>query len=137
MSLWPGYYLGKFESLPEPILDEIPVLKVSADGPLAGQHTAHCSAAVQEYPAAETKFRFFAQDEMHYVVAGEANLRYSLAGTSHTEVKEATVRPGDFFIIPIGARVTWTTGAGAPFRFLWLTLPGLPRPAGTPNPTTG
>ena len=50
---------------------------------------------------------------------------------SHTEVKEITVHPGDFFIIPVGARVTWTVGSAKPYRFLWLTLPGIPRPTGT------
>ncbi len=129
MDLWPGYYLGNIDAVPAPILDEIPVLKVTESGPTSGQFTANCAAEVREYAAAETKFRFFPHDEMHYVIAGEADLKYSLASTSHTQVKEITVHQGDFFIIPAGARVTWNVAAGGAYRFLWLTLPGIPRTA--------
>ena len=131
MTLWPHYYIGKFSELPDPILDNIPVLNVNVLKPETTKvgstyKTANCSAEVCEFPAGSTVFWFFDYDETHYVLSGEADLTYSLASTSHTEVKNAKIKQHDFYVVPTGCRLTWKVSPKAPLRLFWLTEPGIP-----------
>lgn len=127
MDLWPGFYRGKYSELPDPILDEIPTTRINRDGELTDQYTAHCTAETVEYQPGEQVFKFFPHDEIHYVLKGAAELVYSLAATSHTVQKTASLSEGDCLVIPCGARATWTVGDQTPLRFLWITMPGVPR----------
>jgi len=124
--LWPGYYNNKRDAMPEPIIDEIPILKVSVDGPLDSQYTANGTAETLDYPANGTAFRFFPQDEMHYVLRGKAEVVYSLASNSHQKQQTITLNVGDFYVIPVGARMTWKIGDEA-LRILRIILPGIPK----------
>ena len=124
--LWPGYFAAEFDKMPKPILEEIPVLHVSADGPAASQNTANCCAEIEDFPAGSGFFWFFPYDEMHYVVDGEADLTYSLGATSHTLVKKAHIAPGDWYIAPMASRVTWNVSPKGRLRIMSVVLPGVP-----------
>ena len=131
MSLYPAWYMGKFDELPEPILDELPVLNVDALKPettVVGStfNTLNCSAEVCEFPAGSEVFWFFDYDETHYVLMGEAEVTYSMASTSHSERKTMKVAQGDFYVVPMGVRMTWKVSPDAPLRLFWLTQPGIP-----------
>ena len=129
--LWPGWYIGRFNELPDPILDEMPKLNVNTYKPETAKvgstfSTANCSAEVEEFPAGSTVFWFFDYDETHYVLQGEAEMTYSLASTSHAERKTVEIKQGDFYIIPLGARITWKVSPSGPLRLFWITEPGIP-----------
>ena len=134
--LWPGYYVGKTQALPEPILTEIPKIKVLPETRSAAYSTANCSGEVEEFGAGDTIFWFFPHDEMHYVLKGEADLTYTLASTSHTVQKTAHVSAGEFYVVPTGARVTWKVPPAGPFKIFWITMPGVP-PLARKRPQAG
>ena len=125
--LWPSFYMSSLKDMPEPILKEMPKIRISADGPPQGMYNANCAAQVEELAPGTELFWFFPKDEIHHVLKGEADITYSLAGTSHTEKKNAHLTPGDWFIAPAGARITWNVISPGPFRYLWLTMPGVPK----------
>jgi len=123
--------MGKFDELPEPILDEIPVLNVNVLKPETVKvgstyNTLNCSAEVCEFPAGSEVFWFYDHDETHYVLSGEADLTYTMASTSHSDRKEAKIKQHDFYIVPMGVRMTWKVSPNAPLRLFWLTEPGIP-----------
>lgn len=134
--LWPGYYAGRMNEFPEPIVREIPKIKLTPETHSAVYSTANLSGEVEEFGAGDTIFWFFPHDEMHYVLKGEADLVYTMASTSHTVEKTAHVAAGDFYIVPTGARVTWKVPASEPFKIFWCTMPGIPR-IGHKRPAAG
>lgn len=125
--LWPSFYMSKLKDYPDPILTEMPKIHIVAEGPCEGMYTANCTAQVEDIPAGTELFWFMAKDEIHHVVKGEADITYSLAGTSHTEKKNAHLSAGDWYIAPNGARITWKVTSPGPLRLMWLTLPGVPK----------
>ncbi|MFC2031841.1 cupin domain-containing protein [Chloroflexota bacterium] len=146
MSLWYGYHFNKADKTPEPILTEMPFMKFYPDqepdirvDTLSGAYlqykyvknmvlTANGMAGLIAFPAGETMFWFFPNEELHYIVKGTAKITYSLAGTSHTEQKTFTVEPGDCYLVPRGARVTWEVGPDEPLKHLDFLMPGVPFP---------
>lgn len=125
--LWPSFYMSKLKDYPEPILTEMPKIHLSAEGDCEAMYTANCAAQVEDIPAGTELFWFMAKDEIHHVLKGEADLVYSLAGTSHTEKKTAHLSAGDWYIAPNGARITWKVTSSTPMRILWITMPGIPK----------
>jgi len=130
--LWPGWYIDKASGLPDPILSEMPKINVNVLAPQTVKTgttfaTANCSAEVDEFPAGSSVFWFFDYDETHYVLEGEAEIIYSLASTSHTVRKKAQIKKGDFYMVPLGARITWNVSKAGPLRIFWLTEPGVPK----------
>ncbi len=142
MSLWPGYCFNKAEKAPEPVLTEIPFMKFDPDQkPDLRVETqsgvflaftknyirmANGRSGLEDFLPGETMFWFFPHEEIQYIVKGRAEMTYSLAGTSHTEQKTMTVEPGDCYLIPRGARVTWKVAPGDPLRHLFFIMPGTP-----------
>jgi len=125
--LWPGFYMSSQKDCPEPILETIPKLRITPDGAADGMYNANCAAQLEDLAPGQQLFWFFPKDEIHHVVKGEADITYSLAGTSHTEKKNAHLSAGDWYIVPAGARVTWKVTSTSPLRLLWLTMPGIPQ----------
>jgi len=132
---WPGYHIADFNKTPKPILTDIPVARIpplapaGVSGAVVGKKydTANCTADVEELAPGSTFFWFFSFDEIHYVCQGEAEIQYSLASTSHTVKKNLRVKPGDFYLIPLGARLTWTIpDTSKPFKLFSMTIPGMP-----------
>ncbi len=129
--LWPGWYIDKASGLPDPILGEMPKVNINVLAPETVQtgttfSTANCSAEVDEFPAGSTVFWFFDYDETHYVLEGEAEMTYTMAGTSHTVVKKAGIKRGNFYLVPMGVRITWRVSDKGPLRLFWFTEPGVP-----------
>ena len=129
--LWPAWYIGTPDELPRPILDEIPFLNINPFAPETAKtgmtySTANCSGEVDEFPAGSTVFWFFDYDETHYVLEGEADMTYTMAGTSHTVVKKANIKRGNFYLVPMGVRITWKVSDKGPLRLFWFTQPGVP-----------
>jgi uncharacterized cupin superfamily protein len=152
MSLWPGYFFGKFENMRDPVLTEMPIIHFDPEqepdvkaetisGTLYNYTTnvirsANGSCALEDFPPGETVFWFFPHDEIHYVVKGKAEITYSLAGTSHTELKTMTAEPGEAYLIPHGSRLTWKVAPGDPFRHLCFVMPGVPPTSRVPSKVT-
>ncbi|MFC2032467.1 cupin domain-containing protein [Chloroflexota bacterium] len=142
MSLWNGYCFNKADKMADPILTEMPFMKFDPDQEpdvrvetLSGIYlgfrknvirSANGSCALEDFLPGETMFWFFPNDEIQYIVKGKAEVTYSLAGTSHTEQKTMMVEPGDCYLIPRGARVTWKVVPGDPLRHLCFLMPGGP-----------
>ncbi|MFC2032858.1 cupin domain-containing protein [Chloroflexota bacterium] len=139
MSLWPGYYRTK--NFLEPIVSEIPKMRVDTNqdpdirfetstgnfyisSSMNRIRSANGRVAIEDFGAGETITWMFPHDEFHWVLRGEADMTYSLAGNSHTEQKKVSLKEGDIFLIPLGARVTFKVGPTKPLRRLVLTLPG-------------
>ncbi|MFC2031839.1 cupin domain-containing protein [Chloroflexota bacterium] len=142
MSLWHGYCFGRLDKVKDPILTEMPFMKFDPDqepevrvesvsGAYEGYrknmiHSANGICGLIQFSPGETLFWFFPNEELHYIVKGKAEVTYSLAGTSHTEQKTMTVEPGNCYIVPRGARVTWKVAPGDPLRHLDFIMPGTP-----------
>jgi len=133
--MYPGYWISSFDKIPKPILDEIPKGNIPWAAPggvspaTVGKKydTANMTVDVAELAPGASFFWFFSTDEMHYVCQGEADLVYSFASTSHTEQKKLHLVTGDFYIVPLGARLTWTVPATSkPFKLLSICQPGMP-----------
>ena len=150
MSLWPGYYLGN--ELPEPILTEIPKIRINPDrdwdikvempgGDFYQDTTnmlraANGMLALEGFGAGETFSWIYAFDEFAWIVRGKAEMTYSLSGTSHTEQKTVTIKEGDIFLIPLGARITFKVDPSGPLRKIGCTLPGIARTTRRPDKVT-
>ncbi|MFC2031843.1 cupin domain-containing protein [Chloroflexota bacterium] len=142
MSLWSGYCFNKADKLPDPVLTEMPFMKFAPDQKpdvrvetLSGVYlgfkknmivTANGICGLEDFLPGESIFWFFPNDEIQYIVKGKAEMTYSLAGTSHTEQKTMDLEPGDCYLIPRGARVTWKVAPGDPLRHLAFLMPGTP-----------
>lgn len=133
--MYPGYWIADSSKTPKPILDEMPKSNIPWAAPGGASKatvgkkydTANMTAEVAELAPGATFFWFFSADEMHYVCQGEADIVYSFASTSHTERKNVHVTAGDFYIVPLGARLTWTVPATSkPFKLFSICQPGMP-----------
>jgi mannose-6-phosphate isomerase-like protein (cupin superfamily) len=84
--------------------------------------TPHGSGAVEDFGAGETATWQFWHAEAHYILAGAADVKYSLPPW-FDEAKTMRVEAGDFYIIPPGADMTWTVTSAGPLRKLCVILP--------------
>jgi uncharacterized cupin superfamily protein len=121
-----GYWIADKDKMPKPILEKIPVSNVSANSTGRVYDTANCTADIDEIPAGASFFWFFTYDEIHHVLKGEAEITYSLASTSHTVKKVLNVKQGDFYIAPLGSRLTWKVSPAGPLKLFSVAIPGLP-----------
>jgi len=62
---------------------------------------------MERFASGETISWPFDVDEWHYTLKGEADVTYSLRSTFHTERKTMHVAPGDLYLVPAGAYLTW------------------------------
>ena len=140
MSLWPGYYINKFEAIHDPIISELPVLTLDAAlepdevvksvggtiynyGIHRGLRTANGRILLEQFGPGTMNWMYYF-DEWHWILIGEADLEYSLASTARMEKKRAHVKPGDFFITPRGSQVAFIVPPGAILRRYCGMMPG-------------
>ena len=150
MCLYAGYYMGKWEDMPPPILTEIPKAHYDSCSKLSRQVTTltgsfyyfpetrilslNGQCSVTEFVAGEPWSWTFQCDELHYVLQGKAEMHYSLGGTFHTERKTMHIEEGDIYIIPLGARIEWEIDPNdSPLRVLNVIMPGHPAPHHLPG----
>jgi len=139
MSLWPGYYINKFEAIPDPIIDEIPVFQIDPmQEPSSEQKTtggtyygfknsgkvsANGFVLMEQFGSGTMSFMYYF-DEWHWILLGEMDVTYSLSSTSHTVKKTVHVGPGDFIITPRGSIVEWKCKEGEWCRRYCGMMPG-------------
>lgn len=121
-----GSWIVAPDKLPKPILDRIPVANVDATSSGRVYDTANCTGDILEIAAGASFFWFFSYDEIHSVLKGEAEVTYSLASTSHTVRKTLKIKPGDLYVVPLGARLTWKVSAAGPLKLFAVSIPGMP-----------
>lgn len=78
--------------------------------------------AVEDFFAGDTIRWPFPHAEFQYILKGKAELTYTLAPW-HDEEKTLTVEPGDAYMIPNGAVVTFKIAPGDNFRKLCVVMP--------------
>jgi hypothetical protein len=78
--------------------------------------------AMEHFAPGETVTWSFMGDEWHYILKGEAEVTYSLGATMHTEERKMTVKAGDLYLIPAGARLTWKVAPGEPLLHLCVVI---------------
>jgi len=141
MTLWPGHYLGKFDTLPDPILTEIPVIRMDLSiepnsktesktgtfylfGKTGTLLTANAFIIMEQFGAGTNLLWMYPFDEYHFIIQGEAEMEYTLASTNNTVKKKAHVGPGDYFITPRGSIVEFKIAPGKPLRRICGLMPG-------------
>jgi len=78
--------------------------------------------AIEDFKAGESIRWAFAHAEFQYVLKGQAKLTYSLSPW-HDEQKTLSVVPGDAYLIPNGADVTFSVAPGDPLRRMCVVMP--------------
>ena len=124
----------------ERITTEIPIIKIDpdADGPDFKMETLtgniypfskqtmtyeEALVSLEDFGAGETFTWFYAEPEVQYILKGKAKMTYSLGGTSHTERITVEIGPGDCYIIPTAARITWEVDPSGPLRKFCVLMP--------------
>jgi mannose-6-phosphate isomerase-like protein (cupin superfamily) len=150
--LYNGYYKGKWEDMPPPILTEIPKVHYDPQSKPTEKRTVLINDGTYGsfYPMLETYLNTlngfsivtefapgqpwswtFQCDEFHYILQGKAKMTYSLGGTFHTERKTMYIAEGDLYLIPLGARIEWHIDPkDGPLRALNIIMPGQPENKG-------
>ena len=149
MSFWPGYWRTK--EVLDPILTEIPIMKVDKNvkpkrkytrvnldgstqstygyGPENTLSFVNARIGYEGLPAGAQNFWCFANDtEIQYMLKGKAEIKYSLEGTQHTEIKTMHVEEGDIYIVPRGARLKWNVDPNMDMLRISITIPGSATP---------
>ena len=138
---WPGPYSRRKQKMLEPIGDQVPIMKIDAgEEPdvkvktVGGNLYLHTSGnliastngivRMEDIGAGETVSFTFPYDEFRWILAGKAEMTYSLAGTAHTDLKSLSLEPGNICLCPLGARVTWKVSPEAPLRQVCVRMPG-------------
>lgn len=142
MSLWPGYYLGKADTMRDPVTTEIPVKRLDLSlqplsevksqsgtfflfGKKGAIQTANGFVMVEQFGAGTTLVWMYPFDEFHYIIQGKAKVTYTLSGTGHTVKKSMDVEVGDFFVTPVGSIVEFKIDASGPLRRVCGVMPGV------------
>jgi len=82
-----------------------------------------CVAAFQEFrKEEELGYWVMWYDEIHYAIAGEAELIYRLAPDYNEEVT-VRVKAGDLYLLPIGVQVSWRVLSDEPYATMFVCMP--------------
>jgi len=84
--------------------------------------TAHGTAALEDFGPGETVRWAYCHTEFHYIVSGSAEVTYSLPPW-HDSTQMLTVGPGDYYLIPPGAELTFRVAPDEPLRKLCVIMP--------------
>jgi mannose-6-phosphate isomerase-like protein (cupin superfamily) len=142
MSLWPGHYLGKADTMRDPIVTEIPIKKLDLSlqpnsevksqtgtfylfGKKGAIQTANAFIMVEQFGAGTSLTWMYPFDEFHYIIQGKARVTYTLSGTGHTEKKALDVETGDFIVTPVGSIVEFKIDPSGPLRRVCGVMPGV------------
>lgn len=80
---------------------------------------------IEDFPAGRTTRWCFWHAEFQYILKGTAEMTYTLL-PYHDEVKTMIAGPGDAYLVPKGADITWKVLPGDGFRKLCVTMPADP-----------
>ncbi|MEW6142350.1 MAG: hypothetical protein AB1597_04235 [Chloroflexota bacterium] len=142
MTLWSGYEFNKADAIPDPIIDEIPVIHLSADiepisetkttagtyymfGKEAILWSANAFAMMEMFGKGTSLTWMYPFDEFHYIIQGRARVTYTLAGTGHTQKKVLDVEVGDLIVTPVGSIVEFKVDPSGPLRRVCGVMPGV------------
>lgn len=142
MSLWPGYYLGKVDTIRDPVITEIPIKKFDLSlqpksetktqsgvlytfGKKGAIQAANAFIMVEQFGAGTTLLWMYPFDEFHYIAMGKARVTYTLAGTGHTQKKVLDVKEGDLIVTPVGSIVEFKIDPSGPLRRVCGVMPGV------------
>jgi hypothetical protein len=64
----------------------------------------------------------FFHTEVHYILAGKAEVTYTMP-VLHNEKKKMVAEAGDAYLIPCGAHVEWKVISNEPYRHLSVIMP--------------
>jgi uncharacterized cupin superfamily protein len=78
--------------------------------------------AIEDFLAGETTFWSFWHPEFHLVLKGTCEITYCLAPW-YDEEHTITVGPGDAYILPNGANVTFKVSPEGPMRHMCVVMP--------------
>ncbi|MBI2860480.1 MAG: cupin domain-containing protein [Chloroflexi bacterium] len=95
-----------------------------------------CSALLEDFAPGAHFAWTFSFDEFHYILAGKAEVTYSLINDLYNKKTTMTVEPGDAYLIPCGAHVEWKVDPSGPLQKLCVWMPGSPAREMPPG-TTG
>ena len=141
MSLWRAHFLGKADTIPDPILDEIPVVHMDPNMPPIAEvktqtgtyyqfgkkgnlRTANGFLIMEQFAAGTTLKWMYPFDEFHFIVKGECDMTYSLFSTANTVTKFLHVKAGDFFVTPLGSTVEFKMWDKGPLCRFCGVMPG-------------
>ena len=79
---------------------------------------------LEKFPAGETMRWAFWFDEVHYILAGKAEMTYLLPSSRFSVEKKMTVQAGDTYLIPKGADITWKVDPSEPFFHYCVIMTG-------------
>jgi mannose-6-phosphate isomerase-like protein (cupin superfamily) len=141
MTLWSGYEFNKADAIPDPIIDEIPVIHLSVDiKPISETKTtagtyymfgreailwsANAFAMMEMFGKGTSITWMYYFDEFHWIWQGEAEVVYSLASTGNTKKITMHVKEGDFFVTPRGSIVEFKIGPDKDLKRVCGIMPG-------------
>jgi hypothetical protein len=78
--------------------------------------------AIEDFLAGDTLFWTFYHPEFHLVLKGTCEITYCLAPW-YDEEHTITVGPGDAYILPNGANVTFEVSPDGPMRHMCIVMP--------------
>ena len=133
--------MGEYETRDERILDVLPKVHLDVNDPqietttLRGTWSVNpdliwkpeALVALESFPAGKTSKYTFWHNEMQFIVAGKAELTYSLPITRFSVEKTMKVEKGDAYVIPCGAEVKFKVDPSGPLQRLCVAMPGPPR----------
>ena len=79
---------------------------------------------LENFIAGETMRWTFWFDEVHYILAGKAEVSYLLPASRFSVQKHMKVQAGDAYLIPTGADMTWKVDPSGPLTKLCVIMPG-------------
>ena len=130
--------MGEYETRDERVLDTLPKIHVDIDdeqievGSLRGSWYVHPDVmwkpealiSLESFAAGRTTRYIFWHNEVHFILAGKAELTYSLPINRFSVEKTMTVEKGDAYFIPCGADIKFT-----PSERLYHLSVSMPGPA--------
>lgn len=84
---------------------------------------------VEDFASGDTVTWSFHHTEIHYVIKGKAEVKYSMPPL-HLKEESTTVEKGDIYMIYSGEQITWKVISDEPYRHLCIIMPAIPVPSG-------
>jgi mannose-6-phosphate isomerase-like protein (cupin superfamily) len=85
--------------------------------------TPEASVSREDFAAGSIVNWFFDYTEVHYILAGKAEITYRLAPL-YLEEKSFTAEVGDVYVIPKGAMMQFKVDPSGPYKKMCIIMPG-------------
>lgn len=132
--------MADWQRFPDGIGDTIPKYKIDPNAPQTevtclrgtwshggGVVVREAVAMMENFPAGKTTHWVFWYDEVQYILAGRAELTYTLPTNRFTVEKTMIVEPGDVYVIPKGADIYFKVDPSGPLKKLCVVMPAMER----------